>query len=147
LDVTLKFVVPSDPRVLAVIRAAVGELGSIYGLPGEECRGIALAVDEALANIIRHAYCGAADREIELNCEGRSDRLEFTLLDQGEPPDPARLRAHALDDVALGGRGTHIMREVMDEVRYERVPRGNQVRLSKRLAPAGILAEGARRDI
>ena len=49
-DVTLKFVVPSDPRVLAVIRAAVGELGSIYGLRGEECRGITLAVDEALGS-------------------------------------------------------------------------------------------------
>jgi anti-sigma regulatory factor (Ser/Thr protein kinase) len=83
LDVSLKFLVPSDPRVLAVIRAAVGELGSIYGLPGEECRGITLAVDEALANIIRHAYRGASDQAIEVNCEGRTDRLEFTLLDPG----------------------------------------------------------------
>jgi len=143
----LKFRVPSDPRFLPVIRAAVGELGLVCGLRGEECRGITLAVDEALANIIRHAYRGAPDRAIEVTCESRKDRLDFTLLDHGEPPDPARLGAHPLDDVALGGRGTHIIRMVMDEVRYERVPRGNQVRLSKRLPTAEIVAEGSKEGI
>ena len=125
-----------------MIRAAVGELGSVYGLPEEECRGIALAVDEALANIIRHAYHGERDRLIEMRCEGGADGLEFTLLDQGDPPDPERLEAHPLDDVALGGRGTHIMRAVMDEVRYEQSYRGNQVRLRKKV-PAAVSAEGA----
>ena len=143
----MQFRVPSDPRVLVVIRAAIGELGAVYGLPTEECRGITLAVDEALANIIRHAYRGACDRAIEVHCEGRRDRLEFTLLDQGEPPDPARLEAHPLDDVALSGRGTHIIRTVMDEVCYERVPLGNQVRLSKRLCAAKVVAGGEREDI
>src|ERR1043166_3751789 len=123
----VKFLVPSHPRYLAVVRAAIEELGSVYGLPEEECRGITLAVDEALANVIRHAYRGDCDQAIELNCQALTDRLEFTVLDQGEPPDPARLRAHPLDDVALGGRGTHIIRTIMDEVCYERVPRGNQL--------------------
>jgi len=141
----LSFVVPSDPRILSVIRAAVGELCLVYGLPGEECRGITLAVDEALANIIRHAYRGAADQPIEVACEARADRLEFTLLDQGEPPDPARLAPHPLDSVSLGGRGTHIIRMVMDEVCYQQVPRGNQLRLRK-LLPAAAVATGAGRE-
>jgi len=112
----------------------------VYGLPGEECRGITLAVDEALANIIRHAYRGAADRPIQVACEGREDRLEFILSDQGEPPDPARLASRPLDSVSLSGRGTHIIRMVMDEVCYERVPRGNQLRLRKYLRAAAMTA-------
>jgi anti-sigma regulatory factor (Ser/Thr protein kinase) len=79
-----------------------------------------LAVDEAMANIIRHAYHGDFDQAIEVNCRAWNDRLEFTLLDQCEPPDPARLAAHPLDDMALGGRGIHIMRTIMDDVCYER---------------------------
>ena len=47
---------PSNPRFLSVVRAAVGELGVIFGLPDDECVGVTLAVDEALANVIRHAY-------------------------------------------------------------------------------------------
>ena len=132
-EVSLTFRLPSHPRYLSVVRAAVGELGSVCGLTPEECRAIILAVDEALANIIRHAYRGNFDRRIELNCQAFSDRLEFVLVDQGEAPDPARLAPHALDDVALSGRGTHIIRSIMDEVSYEQGPGGNRLRLSKRL--------------
>ena len=35
--------------------------------------------------------------------------------------------------MALGGRGTHIIRSIMDKVCYERVARGNLLRLRKRL--------------
>jgi anti-sigma regulatory factor (Ser/Thr protein kinase) len=142
MNVHLKFLVPSHPRFLSVVRAAVAELGSVYGLPAEECRGMTLAVDEAMANVIRHAYRGAFDGAIELNCQVWKDRLEFTLLDQGECPDPERLAAHPLDDVALSGRGTHIMRTMMDEVCYEQVPGGNQLRLSKQLPAAETADEG-----
>jgi anti-sigma regulatory factor (Ser/Thr protein kinase) len=100
-----------------------------------------MAVDEAMANVIRHAYRGSFDGAIELNCRVWDDRLEFTLLDQGECPDPERLAPHPLDHVALSGRGTHIMRTVMDEVSYEQVPGGNQLRLSKRLPAAGTATE------
>jgi anti-sigma regulatory factor (Ser/Thr protein kinase) len=141
MDAYFKFFVPSHPRFLAVVRAAVGELGSVSGLPEAECRAIALAVDEALANIIRHAYHGDFNRAIEINCRALADRLEFTLLDQGEPPDPARLEPHPLDDVALGGRGTYIIRSTMDEVCYEQVFGVNQLRLCKRLPAADATAE------
>jgi anti-sigma regulatory factor (Ser/Thr protein kinase) len=136
MEVSLKFLVPSEPRFLAVVRAAVGELGAVCGLSDRECRGITLAVDEALANVIRHAYHGDSGGTIEVNCRARDGQLEFTVLDQGEPPNPARLCPHPLDDVSLSGRGTHLIRMAMDEVCYERVPGGNQLRLSKRL-PTG----------
>jgi anti-sigma regulatory factor (Ser/Thr protein kinase) len=142
MDVSLKFLVPSHPRYLSVVRAAVGELGAIYGLRDEECRGIILAVDEALTNIIRHAYRGDFSRTIEVNCLAGGGRLEFKLLDQGEPPDPVRLRPHELDAVALGGRGTHIIRSVMDEVCYERIPAGNQLKLGKHLPANRTDGEG-----
>ena len=144
MNVYLKFVVPSDPRCLAMIRAAVGELSLAFGLSRKECRSVILAVDEALANVIRHAYHGASDGPIEIDCHGSEGRLEFTILDQGESPDAARLGAHPLDAVSLGGRGTHIIRTIMDEVRYERVPRGNQLRLSK-LLPTAVFAGDDRR--
>jgi anti-sigma regulatory factor (Ser/Thr protein kinase) len=124
---------PSHPRFLSVVRAAVGELGSIYGLPDEECRGITLAVDEALANIIRHAYKNRYDQEIEVYCEAGADRIEFRLLDRGEPADRAKICAQPLNAEALSGRGTHMIKSIMDEVCYEQVPGGNQLTLRKHL--------------
>jgi anti-sigma regulatory factor (Ser/Thr protein kinase) len=124
---------PSNPRFLPVVRAAVGELGLACGLPEESSGGVTLAVDEALANIIRHAYKNRYDQEIELDCRASADQMEFILLDRGEPPDPARICGQPLDEVSLSGRGTHLIRAIMDEVSYERVPGGNQLKLIKHL--------------
>src|SRR5271154_350394 len=137
----LKLVMPSHPRFLSIVRAAVGELGMVYGLPEESCQGVVLAVDEALANVIRHAYKGRYDEEIELNCRIVGDQLEVTLLDCGESPDPARICGQPLDEVSLGGRGTHLIKAIMDEVCYERVPRGNQLTLIKYLPAAKVGAD------
>jgi serine/threonine-protein kinase RsbW len=63
----LRVVTSSHPRFLSIVRAAVGQFTLVYGLTEESCRGVTLAVDEALANIIRHAYKNRDDQEIEVN--------------------------------------------------------------------------------
>ena len=123
----------SDPRLLPVVRSAVSELAGVCGFEDGQCRSITLAVDEALSNVIRHAYKNRCDQEIELNCQAQSDCLEFTFVDCGEAADPSRFCAQPLDEAALGGRGTHLIRQIMDEVCYERIPEGNRLSLKKYL--------------
>lgn len=123
----------SDPRLLSVVRSTVSELAAVSGFEDEQCRSITLAVDEALSNVIRHAYTNRCDQEIELNCQAHPDCLEFTFVDRGEAADPSRFCAQPLDEIATGGRGTHIIRQIMDEVCYERLPEGNRLSLKKYL--------------
>ncbi len=137
----LSVVMPSDPRFLAVVRSAITELSSICGLSDTDSRRTALAIDEALANIIRHAYRSRDDQLVHLNCDMSPDCLEFTLFDQGEAPDLAKLQSVPLNSDSLSGRGTHIIRLVMDEVAYERVPGGNQLKLKKHLPAENTVAE------
>jgi anti-sigma regulatory factor (Ser/Thr protein kinase) len=101
-----------------------------------------LAVDEALANVIRHAYKNRRDQAIEFECLVNDQQMEFTLLDQGEPPDLKRICAGPLDDIALSGRGTHLIKAVMDEVSYTQVAAGNQLKLVKRLHASKAIADG-----
>ena len=133
MDFCLKILVPSDPRFLCVVRAAVTELGCVYGLTEAESLRMTLAVDEAVANVIRHAYHHEPERPIELTCTAFPDRLEFTLIDEGEPPDPARIEAPPPDMLAQSGRGTHLIRMIMDGVSYEHAQGCNRLRLMKRL--------------
>jgi anti-sigma regulatory factor (Ser/Thr protein kinase) len=137
----LRVVMSSDPRFLSVVRAVVGRLGEVYGLTEDSCREVTLAVDEALANVIRHAYKNRHDEEIEFNCQAMADHLEFTLVDRGEPADMARICGRPLDEVSLSGRGTHLIKAAMDEMRYERVPAGNQLRLTKNIPAAKVTVE------
>jgi anti-sigma regulatory factor (Ser/Thr protein kinase) len=131
--VQMKVVLPSDPRFLCIARAMVRELSEVSGLSEEDCHAVTLAVDEALANVMRHAYKGNHDEQIEFNCDIYDDRMEFRLLDTGEAPDADRICGQPLDEFSLSGRGTHLIREIMDEVCYERVAERNQIKMIKKL--------------
>src|ERR1700737_2183296 len=48
----------SNPEMLCVVRNALGQLAATLGFSEPECNAVVLAVDEALTNIIRHAYLG-----------------------------------------------------------------------------------------
>lgn len=131
IDVT--FVMCSDPRYLPVVRAAIGQLAAMVGWNGSESLSITMAVDEALANVIRHAYHGRTDGRIELHCRATEDELQFRLQDSGDPPDMSRICAREVGCDKVGGLGTHIIRDVMDTVSYKRSPEGNVFSAAKRL--------------
>lgn len=129
----LKLVMPSDPRYLPVVRGAIGPLAAAIGWDECDCRAITLALDEALANIIRHAYHNRADGLIELECRDSGDGLEVSLLDTGEAPDRTRICAREMSCDQPGGLGTHIIRDVMDSVSYQATPVGNRFMATKKL--------------
>ena len=129
----IKFAMPSDPRYLPVVRGAIGPLAAVIGWDESECRAIALALDEALANVIRHAYHNCADRLIELECRESADGLEITLSDNGDAVDRSKICAREIGCDQPGGLGTHIIKNVMDKVSYEESPEGNRFVASKLL--------------
>lgn len=138
MDFHLKLVVPSDPRFLSIARNAVSGVCAISGLSEEVCQAVTLAVDEALANVIRHAYKNRHDQEIELDCQVNADQIVFRLFDDGESPDPARICGQPLNDLSLSGRGTHLIRAIMDEMSYKQTSGRNELRLVKNLPGAQV---------
>ena len=125
--------------MLCVVRNAVGELTAKLGLPEQDCRAVVRAVDEALTNIIRHAYLGnpeqpidASFRRIDAPKDGQSgDALEIVLEDNGVTADPEKMCGRALEDIRPGGLGLHFIRECMDKVEFSRNNGRNQLRLVK----------------
>jgi len=105
----------------------------VFGWNESEARSITLAVDEALTNVIRHAYHKRPDGVIELICEEKESILEFLVSDTGDAPDPAKICARARESQAAGGMGTHIIRDVMDTAEYQRSGMANHLVMTKRL--------------
>ena len=129
----VKFAMASDVRYLPVVRGAIGPLAAAIGWDEADCREIVAALDEAVANIIRHSYQGRSDGLIELECRESPDGLEFSMLDSGQPPDLSRICAREVGGDQPGGLGTHIIRDVMDSVSYQRTESGNRFLATKRL--------------
>jgi anti-sigma regulatory factor (Ser/Thr protein kinase) len=96
-----------------------------------------LALDEALANVIRHGYRGKESERIWVSVwlvshDELGQGMKIVIEDDGEQIDPANVRGRDLEDVRPGGLGVHIMRQVMDDVLYEkRVGRGMRLSLTK----------------
>jgi serine/threonine-protein kinase RsbW len=141
----LKMELRSDPEMLCVVRNALSELTAKLGFSEPECRAVVLAVDEALTNIIRHAYLGNAERPIEASFRriqspqdgGTKDALEIVLEDSGVTANPKKMCGRALEDVRPGGLGLHFIRESMDTVEFSRRWGRNQLRLVKILHSQG----------
>jgi len=129
----LKIVMPSDPQYLPMARTAVSALAAAIGGDEAECRAITLALGEALANVIRHAYHDRPDGVIELECRESADGLEITLLDSGDAPDRSKICSREVGCNQPGGLGTHIIKNVMDTVCYQECSTGNQFVATKRL--------------
>jgi anti-sigma regulatory factor (Ser/Thr protein kinase) len=144
VSLTLELSFPTDPRLLRVVRAVVGQMAGLCGFQEDEIQFITLAVDEACANIIRHAYGGRRDGEIRLSCSVKDEGIEFLLIDRGSAPkDVHRLEPRSVDEVRPGGLGMHLIRSVMDEVRYRFGERENQLYLTKRLHSGRRVQGGA----
>ena len=131
----------SNPETLCIIRNALGQLAQTLGFPETDCRAVVLAVDEALTNIIRHAYQGKPEQPIEVSCRRIQaarggvlrPALEILLEDRGAAVDAKKLCGRALDDVRSGGLGLHFMRESMDAVEFRRRWHRNELRMVKLL--------------
>lgn len=128
----------SDPCLLAGLRKMVVGVCHRLGFDDHACAQVALAVDEALANVIRHGYGRAGDKPIWLSLwplAGAGIKIE--IEDEARQVEESELCGRDLDEPQPGGLGLHIIREVMDEVCYQkREPKGMRLTMVKR-APCG----------
>lgn len=128
--------VPSDPRFMSVVRQVASTVAQMAGFSGPEVNSLALAVDEACTNVIKHAYKQNYNQVMTLTCEMHPDRLLFRLRDFGQKTDPALIKGRDLNHVRPGGLGVHFIRQIMDKVEYDIGPEvGTELRMTKFLKP------------
>jgi anti-sigma regulatory factor (Ser/Thr protein kinase) len=108
---------------LAGIRHLLRRWITANGGTDDDCAAFAIAVTEACANAIQHAY-GPADADIGVRTALEGDLATVFIRDRGRWRDP---RGDG------GGRGITVMREFMDEVEIERGDHGTTVELRRRI--------------
>jgi anti-sigma regulatory factor (Ser/Thr protein kinase) len=107
----LRVTVPAQASYLRQLRGLVRTFGLDYGAPDSRVIDIVLAVNEACANVVQHAY-GEGRGPLHVRGWRQRDRLVFEVSDNGTPiakPVPGR----------IGGRGIPLIRELSDDVDVE----------------------------
>ena len=83
---------------------------------------IELCVEEIVTNIVSYAYAGSKGSftiEITTDCGG----MTITMRDRGIPYDPLKRPDPDItltaDERGIGGYGIYLVKQIMDDVRYE----------------------------
>ncbi|MFN8484591.1 MAG: anti-sigma factor antagonist [Anaerolineae bacterium] len=126
----------SRPENLASIAEFISSAAADCGLTEQEAYYAQMAVDEAVTNVIEHAYRGG-EGPIEIIVERRSDTFVVTIRNQGDPFDPTSVPEPnvdaPLDEREPGGLGLFFMRRLMDNVTFRFNPDGwNEVIMTRR---------------
>ncbi len=87
-------------------------------------RTINVVIDELLGNIMNFAYKDKMSHNIEFKAELKDDRMELTVIDDGIPFNPILSKtpdiSKTLEEREIGGLGIHVVKNLVDELSYER---------------------------
>lgn len=127
---------PSHTDHLDLIRDFISKLSDHVGFDEENVYKIALAVDEACTNVIRHAYRRGNEQFIEVKIELDDKTLVVAVSDTGKGFNPDGIGVPDLEDYMarhkVGGFGLFLIKTLMDEVEFSINPGvKNEVRMTK----------------
>ena len=121
---------------LARVVGLLDRLGAERHLAPEMVADMQVALDEVLTNIMKYAYTDNAEHKIHICFRELDNVLEAVIEDDGAPFNPLAIPAPdvsaPLHERRVGGVGTHFVRNLMDEVTYDRVGERNRLVLRKR---------------
>jgi len=114
----------NDLSEIANVNAAFGEFAKEFNLPIKIRRRMGLAFDDLLNNVISYAFRDEDEHEIDIRVELARNRLTVTISDDGIPFNPLGIKAPdtslSLEDREVGGLGIHLVRNMVDDISYQR---------------------------
>ena len=110
---------PATLSNLKKIRATIKDFLKIYEVDLKIIKNIQLAVDEAVTNIIKHAYKGENKNNIiKIELEFKNKKFLIHLYDNGIKVDKKDIKPRSLDNIKPGGLGVYFIDQLMDETKY-----------------------------
>ncbi|MGF1634643.1 MAG: ATP-binding protein [Phycisphaerae bacterium] len=120
----------SDPATLSPVRRAVEAMCVAHGFAPAAVQDVGLCVNEALANVIRHAYAGETGRPIEVEAGVVDGLFRIEIRDFGTGVAP-KLPPPPKDPTRPGGLGLVCLVRLMDTVKFEPQPDGMRLTMTR----------------
>ena len=139
----LKLSIPGKLFYFPIARLFVQETAGMFGFEGDDLYKIVLAMEEAVTNVMKHAFEDDEQDTIDILCERVSLGMKIIIREKGIPFDPGQLPEYAptgdMDSLSSSGMGIFLMRESMDEVSFHNLGmEGKETHLVKYLPAKNI---------
>jgi anti-sigma regulatory factor (Ser/Thr protein kinase) len=133
-----RLTIPSQTRYLNLVTGLAKRASMVAGMDDSTSAKVSIAVDEAVTNVIMHAYHGEADHLVEIELRFSDVALEIHIWHSGQGlkesqmvlPDPREYVKHP----RKGGLGLLLMSRFMDEVHFSRRAGRNECCMIKRVS-------------
>ena len=133
----LRLQVDSDPARLGEVRKAVEAFAAAAGFSERAVADLGLSVNEAMANVIRHAYSGAENRPIVVTADLDdldAVQVRVKIRDWGNGVNPMDRPPPPFDPTRPGGLGLVCLKTLMDAVVFAPQPDGMLLTMVKKKA-------------
>jgi serine/threonine-protein kinase RsbW len=134
---TFSFTLKNDIAELKILCQQLESIGSALGLPQRFVFEINLALDELFTNIISYGFSDRSEHAIQVCIAADDSMLTITVEDDGIPFNPIARAEPSLpatiEDCTIGGLGIYLIKNLMDNVCYQRNQDKNILTLKKRI--------------
>lgn len=130
---------PSKTELLKMIVELTRHIATLNQFSANDAQKIALAVDEAITNVIKHSYRNIMDEDIKVEYFCQVQGLKITISFTGVPPILEESDVNLdrmIKEKKKGGLGVELMKRIMDSVEYKTAGNINTCTMIKWKTPA-----------
>lgn len=132
----VKLTVPNDIQFLPLITHHIGKIAEMTGFKEKEISKIELGTEEAVANVLKHAFEPGEETEFTIITQPMSIGLKLIIKEKGIPFDPSLIPDYKPEKLTTEfmdrGLGTFLMNKFMDEVSFHNLGKmGKETHLIK----------------
>jgi anti-sigma regulatory factor (Ser/Thr protein kinase) len=130
-------VLANDISEISRLNMFIEEIADEFSLAPDVTFNLNLVLEEAVVNIINYAYPKEEHEKIYLSARLHNGSIVLVLTDTGKEFDPTMAPEADItlsaDERKIGGLGIFLIRQIMNEVKYERIEGKNILTLEKKL--------------
>lgn len=128
---------PNDINAVSQLNEFLDIICEELGVDMSTNMSLNLAMEEAVVNVMSYAYPEGTEGKVNIEVVADDYKMVFVITDSGKPFDPTKKAAVdttlPLEQRAIGGLGIHLIRQIMDEVTYQRKGDQNILTLIKNI--------------
>lgn len=132
-----ELIIKNEISELERLTQFIESLGDERGFDPALVMNLNLALEEAVSNIILYAFPEKMGELITIACVDSGGKLVFTISDSGVEFDPTRAEeadiSLSAEERGIGGLGIYLIRQIMDDVSYQRIENKNVLTIKKNL--------------
>ena len=139
----LRLSLPPDLSYLHLAQMVIRKTAQEIGFTGEDLYQIELASEEAISNVMVHAFAPQERENFEIICERAPLGMKITIKERGLPFDPGQIPDYCpsddIENMSASGMGVFLMKRFMNEVCFRnRGMEGKETHLVKYLPARSI---------